>query len=669
MGASIRIGRVGGLAVALGVSAAVLAGHGPASADTGAGSSPGSSSDAASDASSASSGPSSATESDVGGGESLASESVSDPDEGSVPRSGSSVGDGSSLDSEAAAGLTDAEARDLAALSDSIDDVLAEADVEPIAAVEVAPPSSLGFDVAGEVLGDDPGSPPAGDDPSGPADSAAALALLGSARREPAGLTSAAPAGRITVSSVDVEPGDGVVNGVIDAVSARGLSLNYSVASAPNRGGQLSLDPAGEFTLAPTDAAVTAGGVERFSVLIAEKTSLEAFLEKIPLLGALVPQFFATLREIPIVSDLLAPLIGYAVVNHIDVDLSGLAVPIEDEPTPIPLPAEAAAGWNLYSWQASSNSVVDAIDRQEPGLVRWIVEMDRFLEDETNVFRPPRSWSWDTDTTFDGFFEALADNDTTLVVALWNKDTWAKSMRACGTCGWPKIDEFAAFVQDLEAEIERFGVNVIFEAQNEPDLRWGSLNAATNIGATENFTTPWHVGWPEGYAQYRGGTGSLWQQMHDVVESPFASGGIISRYTAEITLAERLSGNYSTTNTSTRWIDATAPLVEYTSFHRYGLLNTTVEQYVDWVYHEWSIWSDRKGSAVPFYIGEIGPSSTGSVEFTNSDAAKMREIHADLDADPRFEDAYLGMTAHVANLSLTSLGWWNPAFDVSDVAG
>ncbi len=350
-------------------------------------------------------------------------------------------------------------------------------------------------------------------------------------------------------------------------------------------------------------------------------------MEKIPLLGAFVPQFFATLRATPIVRDFLAPFIGSAVARQISVDLSGLTGPSDDEPTPVPLPVDAAAGWNLYTWQARSDAVVNAIERQDPGLVRWIVEMDRLLEDETTLLRTPRSWSWDTDTTFDGFFEALADNDTTLVVALWNKDTWAKSMRACDICGWPMLTEFANFVQDLETEAEKFGVNVIFEAQNEPDLRWGSL------------------------------------------DSPFASGGIISRYTAEITLAERISGNYSKTNTSTRWIDATAPLVDYTSFHRYGLANTTVDQYVDWVYNEWSIWRGRKGFAVPFYIGEIGPSSTGSVEFTDADAATMRDIHAALGQDPRFENTYLGMTAHVANLSETSRGWWDPAFSLSDVVG
>ena len=163
--------------------------------------------------------------------------------------------------------------------------------------------------------------------------------------------------------------------------------------------------------------------------------------------------------------------------------------------------------------------------------------------------------------------------------------------------------------------------------------------------------------------------------MHQVVDRPFASGGIISPYTAEITLIQRLSGNYPRTMTSTRWIDATAPLVEYTSFHKYGLTNTTVDEYVDSVYNQWSIWKDRKGFAVPFYIGEIGPTPTGTEGFTNAEAAKMREIHAALDADPRFEGAYLGMIAHVfsrtdaPNPWETSQGWWAPNFNVSDVVG
>lgn len=570
-----------------------------------------------------------------------------------------------------------------------------EAGHEPAAAPESAPVSSETPDVVGDASG-----PLTDDNPFAPVDSPAAWVLLAAARREispgaaSVGLqTSALPTAAqvvsehrtsspqsaapglfdnpITVNSVDIVLGVGVIDGFIDADSSRGLPLAYTVGSEPNRGGKISLGPAGEFTLMPDPSVVAAGGTEQFSVLISEKTRLEALLQQVPLLDAFVPQIFVNLRRVPIVRDLLAPFIGYAVVKQIEVYVGDLTLP--DEPSPVPLPVEAGAGWNVYSWQASSDSVVAAIERQQPGLVRWIVEMDRFLEDETQPFWPSRSWSWDADTSFDPFFEALADNDTTLVISLWNKDHWAKSMRACSTCGWPQIDEFAAFVQDLDAEADKFGVSVIFEAQNEPDLRWGSLNAATNIGATENFTSQWYTGLPQGYAQYRGGTGDLWQQMHEVVDAPFASGGIVSRYNAEINWIQRLTGNYSKMTPSTRWIDATAPLVEFTSFHRYGLANTTVDEYVDWVYDEWSIWKGRKGYAVPFYIGEIGPSSTGTQGFTNAEAAMMRGIHTALATDSRFEGAYLGMTSHVVSRTdapnpwETSTGWWNPAFDVSDV--
>ena len=259
------------------------------------------------------------------------------------------------------------------------------------------------------------------------------------------------------------------------------------------------------------------------------------------------------------------------------------------------------------------------------------------------------------------------------MIALWNKDHWAKSMRACDTCGWPIVEQFSAFARDLDAEADKFGVRAIIEPFNEPDLRWGSLSAATNIGATENFTGQWFVGLPQGYAKYTGGTGYLWQQMHRVIDAPLASGGIISLYTAEVDLIDRLTGNFPTTSTSTQWIDATAPLVDYTSFHRYGL--TSVSDYVDWVYEQWSIWNARKGFPVPFYIGEIGPTPTGTVGFTDAEAAVMRGIHEALASDTRFAGSYLGMTAHVfsdtgaANPWETAKGWWDPAFTVSDVAG
>lgn len=477
------------------------------------------------------------------------------------------------------------------------------------------------------------------------------------------------PGHPITVTSVSLAPAGTTITGAINAESSRGLALSHSLATLPDKGGRLTLGADGTFALTPTPSVSAAGGTEQFGVLIAEKTSLEILLEQIPLVGAVVPQVFAALRQTPLAGDLLAPFIGYAALARISV-----SVPGTDGPVPIPPAIRAAAGWNLYSWQAGYDSVVQAVGRQKPGLVRWFVEMDRFLEDETQPFRPPRPWSWEADTGFDPFFRALAENDTTLVVALWNKDDWAKSMRACDICGWPKIDQYAAFVQDLHTEARKFGVRVIFEALNEPDLRWGSLSAATNIGATENFTGQWYAGLPQGWAEYRGGTGELWRQMHDVVDAPFASGGIISLYTAEVSFLDRLTGSHPTTAYSTRWIDATAPLVDYTSFHHYGLAGPAAD-YVEWVYNEWMIWRDRKGFAVPFYIGEIGPTPTGAVGMTDAEAARMREIHAALAADPRFDGAYLGMTAHVfsatsaPNLWETTHGWWDPAFTTAGLSG
>lgn len=473
--------------------------------------------------------------------------------------------------------------------------------------------------------------------------------------------------GPITVVAVDSAPGKGLVSGVINSVSTRGLPLSYSLATVPDHGGHVSLDPSGAFTLIPRQPVAAVGTIETFGVLITEKTPLETFLAQLPFMGALVPQVFMALRQTPMLGEALAPLIGSSAIKQISVDISGLTNP--DPPPPV----RAGAGWNIYSWQASSGPVLEAIDRQKPGLVRWFVEMDRFLEDETQPFWPSRPWSWNTDTGFDPFFQALADNDTTLVIALWNKDHWAKSMRACDTCGWPIVEQFSAFARDLDAEADKFGVRVIIEPFNEPDLRWGSLSAATNIGATENFTGQWFVGLPQGYAKYTGGTGYLWQQMHREIDATLASGGIISLYTAEVDLIDRLTGDFPTTSTSTQWIDATAPLVDYTSFHRYGL--TSVADYVDWVYEQWSIWNARKGFPVPFYIGEIGPTPTGTVGFTDAEAAVMRGIHQALASDARFAGSYLGMTAHVfsdtgaANPWETAKGWWDPAFTVSDVVG
>ncbi|QZH68302.1 S15 peptidase family protein [Mycolicibacterium farcinogenes] len=169
----------------------------------------------------------------------------------------------------------------------------------------------------------------AGNSPAAPAtDSPAEWVLLAAARREFATAAvspSLSGTGGITAApSVGIT--DGIIHGTTGATSTGGLPLTYTVIGDPSAGGKVRLDSAdGTFTFLPYATVVDSGGAEKFTVLVAETTAFDAALQQIPIVGSFVPQVLVIVHQMPVVSDLLAPLIGEAEVVDVNVDVGALA--------------------------------------------------------------------------------------------------------------------------------------------------------------------------------------------------------------------------------------------------------------------------------------------------------------------------------------------------------
>jgi ABC-2 type transport system ATP-binding protein len=107
----------------------------------------------------------------------------------------------------------------------------------------------------------------------------------------------------------------GVIQGTLNAVSARGLDLEFSVLRRPSLGGKVALAPgsADAFAYLPYVTAVTdPAAAETFSIMVAEVTAFDRFVRSIPRVGLAADPVLTLLHRIPLVSDLLAPLIGSA---------------------------------------------------------------------------------------------------------------------------------------------------------------------------------------------------------------------------------------------------------------------------------------------------------------------------------------------------------------------
>lgn len=96
--------------------------------------------------------------------------------------------------------------------------------------------------------------------------------------------------------------------------------MTYHAVGKPAAGGKVLVDETtGNFTFLPHSDEMVVGGADQFRVLITEHTWFDRALENVPVVGKyLIKPILVDLHRVPIIRDLLSPLIGrsaYAIVN------------------------------------------------------------------------------------------------------------------------------------------------------------------------------------------------------------------------------------------------------------------------------------------------------------------------------------------------------------------
>lgn len=174
-------------------------------------------------------------------------------------------------------------------------------------------------------------NPPAGDTPGAPVESPLPWTALALSRRQAAASTGSLLGSSITVNP-EVQWTAGILYGTLNATSGRGLPLSYSVVKKPSLGGKIAWAPSSDgtrtdqFSYLPSMTTLTTPGQnEQFSVLAAEVTPLDTALSSIPLIGDLWDPVLKALHRLPLVNTVLAPLIGGSVVARFDETPAALA--------------------------------------------------------------------------------------------------------------------------------------------------------------------------------------------------------------------------------------------------------------------------------------------------------------------------------------------------------
>lgn len=134
----------------------------------------------------------------------------------------------------------------------------------------------------------------------------------------------------ITVTSTSLDWNEGIIDGEVDATSARQLPLTYKVLTQPDQGGKVNLiSSAGAgkaFSYLPYMTTLNLPGqTEEFRILITESTPFDRFVKGLPVVGLFADPVLDALRRTPVIGDLLSPIIGDAVVVSFDADPAGLA--------------------------------------------------------------------------------------------------------------------------------------------------------------------------------------------------------------------------------------------------------------------------------------------------------------------------------------------------------
>ena len=329
-------------------------------------------------------------------------------------------------------------------------------------------------------------------------------------------------------------------------------------------------------------------------------------------------------------------------------------------PPPPSGPDTAPTGWAIYDMNADPAhdlSVVPKLDTARPGVVRWLVSIDRYMPNG----RARVDWS-----AYAPFFRKIRDIGAPLVITLfvhgqcWAgtsaaplfgwcpngglvKDAWAAdSMRL-----WFKdpSDSYRPFLEDLlDAALVYVPAEQISVAPwNEPDLRF------TLGGAQPNYLTPW-VNWStygldNGY--WTGGTAKM-AELYGIVKDVLArkTGGR-SKVASNLVFED--------------WVAALAPQVETLELHAYmnepspkasHIVNRVEELVARW---------DRYKPGLPFVVSEAGVITYPERNVTAAEATELRAAHAELAR--RYGARYRGMALHTGTPPFAGdRPWWDTAY-------
>ncbi|MUL79279.1 CocE/NonD family hydrolase [Mycolicibacterium sp. CBMA 226] len=333
MSAARYIGRVGGLAVALGVGSAIAFGGGSAYADAGTAGA-GASHDTSNSGSAAGpNGKAERTEKPKAPKSPNVTEAKA-ADAGPDNERAAAVGSNSlpNKDSDSQGGgrhrsTPDRPASMLKASAPKPTEAVSPP-VVPVAAVVTTPTQAVITAV----------KPPVGSAPTDPVGSPGAWVMLAAARRElgvdrtanvvptsainpstPVSLTAAGPVSLAAPGPV-VAFDDGIIHGSIGTPLAGPVTYDVLGGSA----GKVRMLGTGAFTYLPDYTDLTTGTAEQFKVRVTQQTALVQALQQIPLIGSMVPNLLVTVRQIPVLNGLLAPIIGSSVVVPVTVDLASL---------------------------------------------------------------------------------------------------------------------------------------------------------------------------------------------------------------------------------------------------------------------------------------------------------------------------------------------------------
>lgn len=174
-----------------------------------------------------------------------------------------------------------------------------------------------------------------GGTPGTPSEAPLAWATLAATRRGTLANATSASASLFT-NSISVNPEvdwqEGLLLGTLNATSSRDLPLSLEVIAKPSLGGKITWAPdtdgvrTDRFSYLPYMTTLSDPAQnETFSVMVSEITAFDAFLKKIPIIGRLWEPVLKTLHRMPIVSTLLAPLIGSSLITEFNENPSSLA--------------------------------------------------------------------------------------------------------------------------------------------------------------------------------------------------------------------------------------------------------------------------------------------------------------------------------------------------------